>query len=204
MTLLYWESHLIPRWVLRSMFILRALVNGLVSWGSPGKYSMIDCFLGDTLGVFSCQFWSTVGCLGWQYTPKLLDLVVSGASSVVLLCLLLHKIGCNPMHPLYGALPVPYAPVQVTCGAVIMHHYTYAPPHCRTPQFCRTSIPLSVSLWNVFTDLVFDDQCFHEQIQCLFIGLVAHSLLISCCVPFLVFHSMGWYCGAGIFGLIGC
>ena len=27
---------------------------------SPGKCSMIDRFLGDALGVLSCQFWSTV------------------------------------------------------------------------------------------------------------------------------------------------
>ena len=26
---------------------------------SPGRYSMIDCFLGDALGVLSCPFWST-------------------------------------------------------------------------------------------------------------------------------------------------
>ena len=33
--------------------------------------------------------------------------------SVVVLCLLL-KIRCNPMHPLKGALRVPYVPVRVT------------------------------------------------------------------------------------------
>ena len=26
---------------------------------------------------------------------------------------MLYKIRCNPMHPLYGALPVPYVPVRV-------------------------------------------------------------------------------------------
>ena len=25
---------------------------------------------------------------------------------------MLHKIRCNPMHPLYGALPVPYVPMR--------------------------------------------------------------------------------------------
>ena len=66
---------------------------------------------------------------------KLLDCVVSGASfltgvviecdlayrrSVAVLCML-YKIGCNPMHPLCGAIPVPYVPVRVTRGAVIAH-----------------------------------------------------------------------------------
>ena len=27
---------------------------------------------------------------------------------------------------------------------------------------------------------------------------------VSCCFPFLFFHSMDWYCEAGVFGLIGC
>ena len=36
----------------------------------------------------------------------------------------------------------------------------------------------------------------------LFIGLATRSLLVCCCFPFLFFHSMGWYFGAGVFGLI--
>ena len=60
------------------------------------------------------------------------------------------------MHPLYGALPVPYVPVRVTRGAVIAHRYTYAPPRCRTSQYHRTFIPWSVSLWNDLSDPVSD------------------------------------------------
>ena len=69
---------------------------------------------------------------------------------------MLYKIRCNPMHPLYGALPVPYVPVRVTCGTVIAHRYTYAPPRCRTLQYWWTFIPVSVSLWNDLSDPVFD------------------------------------------------
>ena len=76
---------------------------------------------------------------------KLLDRVVSGACflagcvlncnlshrrSVAMLCML-YKIRCNTMHPLCGALPVLYVPVRVTCGTLIAHRYTYAPPRCR-------------------------------------------------------------------------
>ena len=60
--------------------------------------------------------------------------------SVSVLCML-YKIRCNSMHPLYGALPVPYVPVRVTRGAVISHRYTYAPPRCRTSQYRRTFVP---------------------------------------------------------------
>ena len=89
---------------------------------------------------------------------KLLDCVVSGTCfiaggvlncdlshrrSVAVLCVL-YKIRCNPKHPLCGALPVPYVPVQVTRGALIAHRYTFAPPRCRTSQYRRTFIHLSV------------------------------------------------------------
>ena len=60
------------------------------------------------------------------------------------------------MHPLYGALPVPYVPVRVTRGAVIANRYTYAPSRCRTSQYRRTFIHWSVSLWNDLSDPVFD------------------------------------------------
>ena len=75
--------------------------------------------------------------------------------SVTVLCML-HKISCSPTHPHYGALPVPYAPVRVTRGAVIVHRFTYAPASYRTSQYRRTFIPLSVSLWNDISDPVFD------------------------------------------------
>ena len=69
---------------------------------------------------------------------KLLDSVVNGACfltggmlncafsrclSAAVLCML-YKIRCNLKHPLCGALPVPYVPVQVTCSALIAHRYT--------------------------------------------------------------------------------
>ena len=60
------------------------------------------------------------------------------------------------MHPLYGALPVPYEPVRVIRGALVGHRYTYAPPHYRTSPYHRTFIPSSVFLWNDLADPVFD------------------------------------------------
>ena len=75
--------------------------------------------------------------------------------SLAALCMLC-KIRCNPTLPLYGVLPAPYVPMHVTCVAVIAHRYTYAPPCCRTSQYCMTFIPLSVSLWNDLGDPVFD------------------------------------------------
>ena len=110
---------------------------------------MIDCSSGDAFGVLSCQFWNTV--------LELLDRVVSGACFLaggmlncnishrrsVAVLFMLYKIRCNPMHPLCGALPLPYVPVPVTRGALIAHRYTYSPPRCRTSQYHRrTFVPL--------------------------------------------------------------
>ena len=65
------------------------------------------------------EYCSAVWCSAADTHLRLLDRVVSGASfltvgvfacdlahrrSVSVLCML-HKIRCNPMHPLYGALP---------------------------------------------------------------------------------------------------
>ena len=113
---------------------------------------MIDRFLGDAFGVLSCQFWqdktpdrlfcrtdcSAVWCSAADTHLKLVARVVSGARlavsnmgvcdiahrrSVAVLCML-YKIRCNPVHPLNGALPLPYVPVRVTRGALVAHRYT--------------------------------------------------------------------------------
>ena len=44
----------------------------------------------------------------------------------------------------------------VTRGALVPHRYTYARPRCRTLQYSRTFIPLSVSFWNDLANPVFD------------------------------------------------
>ena len=126
------------------------------------------CFRGFVLPAL--EYCSAVWCSAADTHLRLQDRVVSGASfltggvfecnlahrrSMVVLCML-YKIRCDPMHPLCGALSVPYVPVRVTRRAVIAHRFTYAPPHCRTSQYRLTFIPLSVSLWNDLSDPVFD------------------------------------------------
>ena len=73
------------------------------------------------------EYCSAVWCSAADTHLRLLNRVVSGASfltggvfacdlahcrSVSVLCML-YKIRCNPMHPLYGARPVPYVPVRL-------------------------------------------------------------------------------------------
>ena len=126
------------------------------------------CFRGFVLPVL--EYFFAVWCSAANTHLKLLDRAVSGARfltegvfecdishrrSVAVLCML-YKIRCIPKHPLNGALPGPYVPVRVTRGALIAHWYTYALPRCRTLQFSRTFIPISVSLWNDLPNPVFD------------------------------------------------
>ena len=53
--------------------------------------------------------------------------------SAAVFCML-YRSRCNPMHPVYRALPAPPVQVRVT------HQYTM-PPLCRTSQYHRTLIP---------------------------------------------------------------
>ena len=105
-----------------------------------------------------------------------------------------------------GVQPGPYVPVSVTPGATVAHRYTYAPPRCRTSQYLRTFISVSVSLWNDLTDPVFDGVglVIFKSRPCFFV--IGRSCLIPTIVFyfFLLFLPIGWYCGAGVFGLIGC
>ena len=52
------------------------------------------------------------------------------------------------MDPLSGALLLPYVLAHVTRGALVALRHLFVPPRCRTSQYRRTFVPLSVSLWN--------------------------------------------------------
>ena len=60
------------------------------------------------------------------------------------------------MHPLSGALHLPYVPARVTRGALVAHRHSFASPCCRTSPYRKTFVLLSVSLWNDLSDPVFD------------------------------------------------
>ena len=117
------------------------------------------------------------------------------------------KIRCNPMHPFYEALPVPYVQVRVTRGTLAAHGHTYAPLRCRTSQYRRTLISISVSLWNDFADPVLNGvglAGFKSRANAFSISLATRSLFVFHCFPFLFFLCIGQQCGAGVLGLIGC
>ena len=157
------------------------------------------CFWGFVLPVL--EYCSAVWCSAAETHLKLLDRVVSGAwflaggvlnsdlshrQSVVVLCML-YKIRCNPKHPFCGALPVPNVPVRA-------HRYTFAPPRCRTSQYRRTFIPLTVSLWNdlVGPYLMVWDWRVSRAGPMPFCSPSCSLLFVFNYFPFLFFSSIGW------------
>ena len=75
----------------------------------------------------------------------------------------------------------------------------------RTSQYHRSFVPLSASLWNDLSDPVFEGVWltgFKSRANAL---LLAWSAFLFCLLLFyLLFPSMGWLCGVGVFGLIEC
>ena len=86
-----------------------------------------------SLGVFLSVILLIVDL--WQHCIKSLCCIRSGVP----------RGDVNPIHILYGALPVPYVLVRVTRGALI----------ARTERAVERT-PLSMSLWNDLSDPVFD------------------------------------------------
>ena len=91
------------------------------------------CFRGFVLPFL--EYCYAVWCSPADTHLKLLYRVVSGVNFLtvgvfecdlahrrsVAVLFMLYKIRCNPIHPLYDALPVTYVPVRITCGAVTAH-----------------------------------------------------------------------------------
>ena len=87
------------------------------------------------------------------------------------------------MHPLSGALPLPYVPARVTRGALVAHRHSFAPSRCRTSQYLRSFVPLSVSLWWCGTG------GFQEQSQCFPVGMICFFFFVSYC---FIFFFLPW------------
>ena len=121
--------------------------------------------------------------------------------SIAVLCML-SKMNHNPMHPVSGALPLPYVPVRVTRGTGCSLAFVL-PPRYRASQYRITFVPVSVSLWNDFNDPVFDGvrlAGFKSRAYEFLLDLFALSF---CLLLFFIFVTYaGWFCWVGVFGLI--
>ena len=159
-----------------------------------------------------CRFWSIAQQCGAQLPTHtlnyILDRVVRSAGFIaggVLDCNLAHrrsvtelcmlfKIKSNPMHPLSGALPLPYVAALVTLGALVAHRHLFAPPRCRTFQYRRSFVPFSLCLFGTILMtlclMVWDWRVSRAEpmLSC------CHDLLfLFCLLVFYLFLSfMGW------------
>ena len=118
---------------------------------------------------------------------------------------MLFKIKSNPMHSLSGSLPLPYVPAHVTRGVLVAHMHSFAPPCCRTSQYRRSFVPLSVSLWNNLSDPVFYGvglQGFKSRAN-FPVGMIFFFFFVSYCFIFFFLPWVGCV-GLGVFGLIKC
>ena len=97
--------------------------------------------------VLSCRLLDRVVRSAGFLAGGVLECKLDHRRSVAELCML-FKIKSNSMlpFPLSRAFPLPYMPARVTRGALVAHRHSFAHPHCRTSQYRRTFVPLSVSL----------------------------------------------------------
>ena len=60
------------------------------------------------------------------------------------------------MHTLSSVFPLRCVPACVTRGASVSHRHLFAPPRCRTSQYRRTFVALSMSIRSDLNDRVCD------------------------------------------------
>ena len=104
---------------------------------------------------------------------------------------MLYKVRCNQVHPVNGALLGPYVPVRL--HAVLWSHID-------TLMHRLAEEPGSTA------GLIFPSRCPSGTIlltQCSMVWAwrVSRAVLYSFSLSLFF---IGWYCGAGVFGLIGC
>ena len=110
---------------------------------------------GALLPTHTLNYWIELLGVLFFLAGGVLECNLAHRRSVTELCML-FKIKSDPMHPLSCALILPYVPARVTHGALVVHRHSFASPRCRTSQYRRSFVPLSVSLWNDLSDPGFD------------------------------------------------
>ena len=91
-------------------------------------------------------------------------------------------------------------PARVTHGELVAHRHSFVPPRCRTSQYCRSFVPLSVSLWNDFSDPVIDGverEGFKSTANAFLLACSALSFLSPTVLSFPYFHELV-LCGLGL------
>ena len=91
---------------------------------------------------------------------------------------MLYKIGCNLLHPLYGALPVPYVLVRVHVALRLQIGTLMCLLTAEPLSIAGLLFPFSVSLWNDLSDPIFDGvglTGFKSRANAFLMVTIAHS-----------------------------
>ena len=166
--------------------------------------SVIDRFLLDAFGVLSCQFFqycSPVWCSAADTHLKLLDIAVSGAQFLAWVCLSVTFLIVDPWQSCvciirsgvtrFTLLMVLYLDCMCQHG---LHAVLWS--HIGTLMHRLAAEPCSTA------GLLFPSQGRDSRAGPML--LYWPKLLYPYYSRLLFFLSIGWYCGAGVFGLIGC
>ena len=90
-------------------------------------------------------------------------------------------------------------------SSLVANRYTYAPPDCRTLQHCRTLFPcqcISGMILLTPCSMVWDWRVLRAGPMPFYWPSCS---LTFCLLLFSIsLLSLGWCCGVGVFGLIGC
>ena len=165
------------------------------------------------------EYCSAVWCSDADSHLKLLDRVVRSADflagwvlecnlshrrSVAELCML-FKIKSNPMHPLSGALPLPYVPARITVVLWLLictRSRLLVVGLLSIAEALRSSLCLFGTILVTLCLMVWDWRVSRAEpmLSCW------HDLLFLCCplLFYLFLPSMGWLYGVGVFELIEC
>ena len=130
---------------------------------------------------------------------------IAHCRSLAVLCIL-YIMRRNPMHPLYGALPILVCAREgyTGCfGLTLVYLYASSLQNLAVAQDFYS--PFSI-LWNDLVDPVFDGVIlagFKSRANVSLLAQAAHSLFVFYCFLFLFFLAIRWYCGTGVCGLKG-
>ena len=182
------------------------------------------CFRGFVLPFleYSCAVWCSAAIRILNYwtgsqwfrflTGGVFECDIAHRRSVAVLCML-YKIRCKAMHPLNGALPIPYVPVRVIRGALVkqasVHLWTASLQNLAVQQDFYSPLGVPVE-WSCKLRIRWcGTGGFQEQGQCFFIGsfpsiflLALFLLALRCSFPSIVFYSFSLlFFVAGVFGM---
>ena len=120
---------------------------------------------------------------------------IAHRQSVTVLCML-YKIRCNPMHPLYGGVPVPYADYTHCFGRTLVYVLIAAEPRSAI-GFLFPSQCFCGTILSALYSMVWDRRGSTGRASAFLLAQAAHPLLSSSVFALSCFFVYGGIVGLG-------